>query len=102
MNSLGSGQSAWHRPGMSYEEREHARRYYAVEFMYALPEDAWFVELTDVKSGEMIMTGVVPDEDLTVEPSVRVHASETISVPYEVMAWFMAKVADEIARSRPA
>jgi hypothetical protein len=36
---------------MSYEEREHAGRYYGVQFMYAVPESAWFVELSDVKSG---------------------------------------------------
>lgn len=87
---------------MSYEEREHAGRYYGVQFMYAVPESAWFVELSDVKSGTMIMTGVVPDEDLATEPTVRVHSPVEHSVPFEVMMWFMEKVAEEVARSRPA
>ncbi|GLY36955.1 hypothetical protein Amsp01_029790 [Amycolatopsis sp. NBRC 101858] len=101
LNSLPRGGLAWHRPAMAYEEREHAGHHYGVQFMYALPEDAWFVELTDVASDRMIMMAVVPDEDLTIEPTVRVHAPEVYSVPYEVMVWFMAKVAEEIARSRP-
>ncbi|MEV6831037.1 hypothetical protein [Amycolatopsis sp. NPDC051102] len=87
---------------MAYEEREHAGRHYGVQFMYAVPEDAWFVELSDIKSGALIMTGVVPDEDLSVEPTVRVHAPEEHSVPHAIMVWFMEKVAEEIARSRPA
>ncbi len=102
LNSLPDSGPAWHRPAMAYEEREHAGRFYGVQFMYAVPEDAWFVELTDVTSGRMIMTGVVPDEDPSVEPTVRVHAPEEHSVPHEIMVWFMAKVAEEIARSRPA
>ncbi|SFW82646.1 hypothetical protein [Amycolatopsis australiensis] len=48
------------------------------------------------------MTEVVPDEDLSVEPTVRVHAPEEHSVPYDIMVWFTEKLAEEIARSRPA
>ncbi|WP_410586827.1 hypothetical protein [Amycolatopsis sp. lyj-23] len=87
---------------MTYEERKHAGRYYGVQFMYAVPDDAWFVELSDVTSGSVIMIGVVPDENLTVEPAVRVCAPAGHCVPFEVMAWFMEKIAEEIARSRPA
>jgi hypothetical protein len=62
----------------------------------------WFIELSDVKAGALIMTGVVPDEDLAAEPAVRVHPPAKHSVPFGIMMWFMEKVSEEIARSRPA
>lgn len=32
------------------EEREHSGRRYAVQFTYALPDDAWCVELSEARS----------------------------------------------------
>ena len=101
---------------MPAELREHAGRHYAVQFHYALPDDAWCVELSeavpapaawaeiaDAQShlpGAAFLVAVVPDEDPALEPTVRIHSPDDHVVPYEVMRWFMEQVADQVAACR--
>lgn len=103
---------------MPFESREHAGRRYAVQFTYALPDDAWCVELSEAVPapaswadipgaethlpGPAFMVAVVPDEDPEREPTVHIHSSDEHVVPFEVMHWFMEKVAEEVERCRAA
>ncbi|MCL7426641.1 hypothetical protein [Streptomyces sp. YS415] len=103
---------------MPAELREHAGRHYAVQFHYALPDDAWAVELSEARPtpaslseapgaetympGVAFVVAVVPDEDPGLEPTVRVHSHDEHVVPYEIMRWFMELVADQVERCRTA
>ncbi|MFF9285230.1 hypothetical protein [Streptomyces griseosporeus] len=95
---------------MSWELREHAGRRYAVLFHYALPDDAWAVELSEAVPGAgmgylpgpALLAALVPDEDPRLEPTVRVCGPEERVVPYEIMRWFMEQVADQVERCRVA
>ncbi|MFF3325749.1 hypothetical protein [Streptomyces sp. NPDC002889] len=98
---------------MPFEEREHGGRWYAVQFTYALPDDAWRVELSEMVPvpewgadaripGQDFMAALVPDEDPSREPEVHVHSPDGRAVPYEIVCWFMDHVADEVARCRTA
>ncbi|MER7173285.1 hypothetical protein [Streptomyces mesophilus] len=100
------------------ELREHAGRHYAVRFTYALPDDAWAVELSEAVpapvegaeglSGQRYLPGsaflvaFVPDEDPHQEPSLHIHSHDEHVIPYEIMCWFMEQVADQVERCRIA
>jgi hypothetical protein len=104
---------------MPWELREHAGRHYAVLFHYALPDDAWAVELSEAVPapagggedpgaavtyvpGAAFLVALVPDEDPDLRPTVRVHSPDERVVPYEIMRWFMEQVADQAERCRIA
>ncbi|MEU8435237.1 hypothetical protein AB0F18_20400 [Streptomyces sp. NPDC029216] len=100
---------------MPWELREHAGRHYAVLFHYALPDDAWAVELSEARPapanpgaavthfpGPACLVALVPDEDPNLEPTVRVYSPDERVVPYEIMRWFMEQVADQVERCRIA
>jgi hypothetical protein len=94
----------------------HAGRRYAVKFTYAVPDDAWYVELSEAipapesgagipgtdshLPGPAFMTAIVPDEGPTREPTITILSAPDRLIPYVVMRWFMQHVADEVARSR--
>lgn len=74
---------------------------YAIQIMYSVPDDAWYLELDHVADDRTLVTAIVPDEDPAREPTVCVDpASDRHHVPYEVMRWFMEHVDQEIASSR--
>ncbi|MEW2320901.1 hypothetical protein AB0926_07120 [Streptomyces griseoincarnatus] len=100
---------------MPWNVREHAGRHYAVVFHYALHDDAWSVELseavpapatgdTDAAAtylpGAAFLATLVPDEDPTAEPTMRVHSPEEHVVPYEITRWYEEQVADQVERCR--
>ncbi|MFE5808745.1 hypothetical protein [Streptomyces sp. NPDC056491] len=104
---------------MPWELREHAGRHYAVLFHYALHDDAWAVELSEAVPvpaegaenpdasvthvpGPAFLVALVPDEDPSLQPTVRVWSPDERVVPYEVMGWFMEQVADQVERCRIA
>ncbi|WP_031011745.1 hypothetical protein [Streptomyces sp. NRRL F-5727] len=105
---------------MPWELKEHAGRHYAVLFHYALPDDAWAVELSEAKPasaegdaespavavthlpGAAFLVTHVPDEDPNLQPTVRVWSPDERVVPYEVMRWYMEQVADQVERCRIA
>lgn len=104
---------------MPVELMEHNGRHYAVLFHYALPDDAWRLELSEAVPapaswagtpgaerflhGPAVISALVPDEDPAAEPTVRVWSPEGERVvPYEVMRWFMDHVAREVLRCRGA
>jgi hypothetical protein len=96
----------------------HAGRHYAVQFTYAVPDDAWYVELSEAITvpesrvgtpgteshlpGAAFLTAIVPDEDPEREPTITILSTPERLVPYAVMHWFMQHVADEVARGRAA
>ncbi|MGW3636119.1 hypothetical protein ACWD7F_39585 [Streptomyces sp. NPDC005122] len=103
---------------MPAELREHAGRHYAVQFHYALPDDAWAVELSEAVSapaawaenpsaerylpGTAFLVTFVPDEDSDLEPTVHIHSHDEHVIPYEIMRWFMEQVAEQVERGRIA
>ncbi|MFJ8444420.1 hypothetical protein [Kitasatospora griseola] len=100
------------------ELREHAGRHYAVQFHYALPDDAWCVELSEAVPapaawteipdaathlpGAAFVVAVIPDEDPDPEPTVHIHSHDEHVIPYEIMRWFMEQVAEQVERRRAA
>lgn len=100
------------------ELREHAGRHYAVQVHYALPDDSWAVELSEAVPapdtwadvpgspshlpGPAFLVGLVPDEDPSLEPAIHVHSHDERVIPYDVMLWFMQKLADEVDRTQAA
>ncbi|MFE5398683.1 hypothetical protein ACFQ9U_29515 [Streptomyces sp. NPDC056568] len=101
---------------MPWELHEHLGRHYAVLFHYALPDDAWAVELSEAvptaaespdsavthSPGPAFLVALVPDEDPNLQPTVRMWSPDERVVPYEVMRWFMRQVADQVERCRIA
>ncbi|MEU2611134.1 hypothetical protein ABZ570_06020 [Micromonospora sp. NPDC007271] len=103
---------------MPWEQLEHAGTRYAVLFTYAVPDDAWYVELSEAVPappawasspdaethlpGAALLTAVVPDEDLIRQPTIVVHPDSERVIPYEVMRWYLGKVAEEVERCRAA
>jgi len=101
---------------MAAEVREHTGRHYAVQFHYALPDDAWCVELSEAVPapeswadipnaethlpGAACLTAVVPDEDPDLDPTIRVHSPGGHAIPYEIMRWFMERVAEQVEGCR--
>ena len=45
-----------------------------------------------------LMVSVVPDEDPEREPTVHIPSRNQQAVPFEVMHWFMEKVAEQVKR----
>ncbi|MEU9592293.1 hypothetical protein AB0D84_21625 [Streptomyces sp. NPDC048193] len=100
------------------ELRVHAGRRYAIQFHYALQDDAWCVELSEavpaptpwaeIHSAEKHLPGVaflvavIPDEDPDLEPTVHIHSHDEHVIPYEIMCWFMEHVAEQVERCRIA
>ncbi|MFG3024710.1 hypothetical protein ACGFZQ_40410 [Streptomyces sp. NPDC048254] len=100
------------------ELRVHAGRHYAVQFHYALPDDAWRLELSEAVpapaawaeipnaethlSGAAILVAVIPDEDPDLEPIVHIRSHDEHVIPYEIMRWFMEQVAEQVKRCRIA
>ncbi|WP_207915202.1 hypothetical protein [Micromonospora sp. 15K316] len=87
------------------ENMEHAGAHYAVQFAYDV--NAWCLELSDADAvtrlpGRAFLIAVVPDEDPTQEPLIRVSSADERDVPYEVMRWFMEKVDKQVERCRSA
>ncbi|KOX25117.1 MULTISPECIES: hypothetical protein [unclassified Streptomyces] len=107
---------------MPWQLTEHAGRHYAVLFHYALPDDAWAVELSEAvptaaegtegtENPDAVVTHLpgpaflvthVPDEDPNPQPTVRVWSPAERLAPYEVMRWYMEQVADRARRCRIA
>lgn len=108
----------WQHAVMPSELREHAGRHYAIQFHYALPDDAWALELSEAKPGPAAWTEIpdaetylpgraflvafVPDEDPALEPTVHIHSHDEHVIPYEIMRWFMERLADQVERCRAA
>ncbi|MBZ4318099.1 hypothetical protein [Streptomyces huiliensis] len=100
------------------ELRAYGGRHYAVQYHYALPDDAWCVELSEAVPapaawaddptaqthlpGPAFLVGVIPDEDPALEPTVRVFSPDGHVIPYEITRWFMELVADQVERCRIA
>ncbi|MEU0913228.1 hypothetical protein [Streptomyces althioticus] len=100
------------------ELRVHGGRHYAVQFHYALPDDAWCVELSEAVRapaawaeihhaethvpGVPLLVAVIPDEDPDLEPTVHIHSHDEHVIPYEIMRWFMEHVAEQVERCRIA
>lgn len=98
------------------ERRVHDGRHYAVQYHYALPDDAWCVELSEAVPaptswadipgasthlpGAPFLVAVIPDEDPSREPTVHVHDRDETVIPFVIMRWFMDLVADEVERCR--
>jgi hypothetical protein len=96
------------------ELRVHAGRHYAIQFHYALPDDAWCVELSEAVPapaawaeipnvethlpGAAFMVAVIPDEDPSLEAAVHIHSDDEHIVPYEIMRWFVEQVAEQVER----
>ncbi|MFE4830162.1 hypothetical protein [Streptomyces sp. NPDC056672] len=103
---------------MPAELREHAGRHYAIRFHYALPDDAWAVELSEAVPapatwaeipnaashlpGPAFLAAFIPDEDPDLEPTVHIHSHDEHVIPYEIMVWFMEQVTDQVQRCRAA
>ncbi|MFE7774687.1 hypothetical protein ACFU5O_12410 [Streptomyces sp. NPDC057445] len=80
---------------------KHDAGAYALQILYSVPDDAWYLELDDAAKGTTLMTAIVPDEEPGREPTVCFNADAGHrDVPYEVMRWFMDQVAEEIRNSR--
>lgn len=108
----------WQPAVMPSELREHAGRHYAIQFHYALPDDAWAVELSEADPapaawaeipnatthlpGRAVLVAFVPDEDPNLEPTVHVHSHDEHVIPYEIMRWYMQRLADQVERCRVA
>ncbi|MFF4693469.1 hypothetical protein [Streptomyces sp. NPDC001307] len=108
----------WQPAGMPLELREHAGRHYAIQFHYALPDDAWALELSEAEAApaawaeiphaetylpsRALLVAFVPDEDPNLEPTVHVHSHDEHVIPYEIMRWFMERIADQVERCRAA
>lgn len=79
----------------------HESADYALQILYSVPDDAWYLELDHVAGDRTVLTAVVPDEDPAREPTVCVDpVSGHHHIPYEVMRWFMEHVEEEIRTSR--
>jgi hypothetical protein len=114
-NIRGSHAQCVEHCGMASTYQQHSGILYALQFTYAVPDDAWCIELSEavpapsewrnipgaVKHlpGSAFLIAIVPDEDLTREPVIHIHDTGR-DVPYAVMTWFMTQVADEIRRVR--
>ncbi|MFE7462705.1 hypothetical protein ACFU6R_01185 [Streptomyces sp. NPDC057499] len=97
------------------ELREHAGRHYTVQHHYALPDDAWSLELSEAipmeaeplnpvayRAGRAFLAAYVPDEDPDLEPTIHIHSHDEHVIPYEIMCWFMEQVAEQVDRCRTA
>ncbi|WP_328708408.1 hypothetical protein [Microbispora hainanensis] len=74
-----------------------------MELSEAVPAPAAGADIPNAEThlpGSAFITAMVPDEDPTREPTIHVHGNGEHAVPYEVMRWYMEKVAQEIERCR--
>ncbi|MEU7112509.1 hypothetical protein [Streptomyces sp. NPDC046182] len=79
----------------------HESADYALQILYSVPDDAWYLELDHVAGDRTVLTAVVPDEDPAREPTVCVDpVAGHHHIPYGVMRWFMEHVEEEIRTSR--
>ncbi|MFG2623301.1 IS5 family transposase [Streptomyces sp. NPDC048507] len=75
---------------------------YAIQFHYALPDNACAVELTEAVPaaaetpsterhlpGAAFSVAFVPDEDPDMEPTVHIHSHGEHVIPHEITRWFM-------------
>ncbi len=106
------------QPADMPELREHAGRHYAIQSLYAGPDDAWTIELSEAvpapparaeipnavthRPGAAFLAAFIPDEDPTLEPTVHIHSHDEHVIPYEIMRWFMEQVAEQVERCRAA
>ncbi|GAA3047774.1 hypothetical protein GCM10020229_68890 [Kitasatospora albolonga] len=74
-------------------------RDYLTTTSYVLDDDAWHLELEDLRRQRLLVTAVIPDEDPAREPALRFEPQDH-EVPYEVMRRFMDRVEAEIRSSR--
>ncbi|MEE1757019.1 hypothetical protein [Streptomyces sp. SP18CS02] len=80
---------------------EHDGGHYAIRIMYAVPDDAWYLELDVTADRKTVALAIVPDEDPEREPTVCFGPDAGHRhIPYDVMTWFMDHVAQEIRTSR--
>jgi len=107
----------WQSAVMS-ETREHGGRHCAVVANYSLPDDAWFIELSETVPApdprtvdpdaprhvvdDVRLWAVVPDGDPSLEPTIRFRSADKHVIPYEIVCWFMEKVGEEVERCRAA
>ena len=100
------------------ELREHGGRHYAVVANHSLPDDALFIELNETVpapvpgavvpdapryvADEVFLWAVVPDEDPSLEPTIRFRSADKHVVPFEIVCWFMEEVAGWVQRCRAA
>lgn len=97
--------------------REHAGRYWAVT--RSEPDNVWCLELSEAVPapaswasrpnavthvpGRNLVVAVIPCEDPTAEPTVDfMRSAEEVSIPYEIMRWFMELVAQDVQYCRAA
>lgn len=95
--------------------REHNGIHYAIQHMYSVPDDAWYLELclASAPTGDLdgewfggivemdtFLIAIVPDEDPSREPVLSIHRQHEL--PYSVLCWFMGYVVDEIDRAKLA
>ncbi|MFF3315278.1 hypothetical protein ACFYV5_07165 [Streptomyces sp. NPDC003035] len=74
---------------------------YALQILYAVPDDAWYLELDDAADNRTLVIAIVPDEDPAREPTVYFDPQAGHRhIPYDVMRWFMEHVEAEIRTSR--
>jgi hypothetical protein len=78
---------------MPTETWDHEGTHYQFLTMYAVPDDAWCLELTQVSApGRHLITAIVPDEDPT--RPVKMIFSEG-EVPLPLLLRFLNEVAEE-------
>ncbi|GAA4835595.1 hypothetical protein [Kitasatospora terrestris] len=74
---------------------------YAITVLYALPDDAWCLELDLVGRQRTLAIAIVPDEDPAREPTLCFDsAGPHVDIPWDVMRWFTEHVEEEIRTSR--
>ncbi|MEY9871226.1 hypothetical protein ABH931_000691 [Streptacidiphilus sp. MAP12-33] len=90
---------------------DHGGVRYAIQSIYSLPDDAWCFELSRARPdpqttqgwlpGNAVVFALVPDEDLSLEPTIHFDAKE-LDLPLAVLARFMEIVTAEAERCRAA
>ncbi|MEU3600509.1 hypothetical protein ABZ714_17595 [Streptomyces sp. NPDC006798] len=74
---------------------------YAITAVYAVADDAWYLELDLVAEERTLVTAIVPDEDPAREPTLCFDsAGPHHDIPYEVVRWFTGQVEREIRYGR--
>lgn len=95
--------------------KEHDGQVFAVQYCYSVPDSAWHIDLSEVEPvpepwatassvaslpGPSFILAVVPDEDPSAQPVIHLYSGVDRAIPYEVMQWFMEKVAEEVESHR--
>ncbi|MBF9073906.1 hypothetical protein [Streptacidiphilus fuscans] len=100
------------------ELRKHAGRHYAVRFRYALPDNAWAVELSEAVPApdawaHMLVVAADVDGRLQVRVLIGDEGHQEVRPgqvglrvgdvgPYQIMRWFMEQVTGQVERCRIA